>query len=95
MTSRHRKTLRILAGVLVLLGLIAGPRVWYLEEQGNFHAITPGEAYRSAQLDRDELEHYVRQYKIRSIINLRGERTGKPWYKEEIATAARDRKSVV
>jgi undecaprenyl-diphosphatase len=56
----------------------------YMEEQGNFHPITPGEAYRSAQLDRDELQHYIRKYSIRSIINFRGNRTGSNWYQEEI-----------
>jgi hypothetical protein len=46
---------------------------WYLEEQGNFHPITSGEAYWSAQLDQDELEYYIRKFEIRSIINLRGQ----------------------
>ena len=56
----------------------------YMEEQGNFHPITPGEAYRSAQLDRDELQHYIRKYKIKSVINLRGKRTHSSWYQEEL-----------
>jgi protein tyrosine/serine phosphatase len=56
----------------------------YMEEQGNFHAITPGEAYRSAQLDQDELRHYIRKYNIKSIINFRGKRTGRSWYREEL-----------
>lgn len=56
----------------------------YMEEQGNFHAITPGEAYRSAQLDSDELRHYIRKYNIKSIINLRGKRRGRRWYREEL-----------
>ena len=56
----------------------------YMEEQGNFHPITPGEAYRSAQLDQDELQHYIRKYHIKSIINLRGKRPGENWYEEEI-----------
>jgi protein tyrosine phosphatase (PTP) superfamily phosphohydrolase (DUF442 family) len=56
----------------------------YMEEQGNFHAITPGEAYRSAQMDSDELRHYIRKYNIKSIINLRGKRSGRRWYREEL-----------
>lgn len=56
----------------------------YMEEQGNFHPITPGEAYRSAQLDRDELQHYIRKYNLKSIINLRGKRAGSSWYPEEL-----------
>jgi undecaprenyl-diphosphatase len=56
----------------------------YMAEQGNFHAITTGEAYRSAQLDQDELQHYIRKYNIKSIINLRGKRAGHTWYQEEL-----------
>src|SRR5262245_53973378 len=55
----------------------------YVEEQGNFHSITPGEAYRSAQLDRDELEYYIQKYKIKSVLNLRGEAADAVWYQEE------------
>lgn len=73
--------------ILVLIGGLVAARLWYLAEQGNFHPITAGEAYRSAQLDQDELEHYVQQFKIRSIINLRGKNTGHDWYEEETTTA--------
>jgi undecaprenyl-diphosphatase len=55
-----------------------------MEEQGNFHPITYGEAYRSAILDRDELEHYIQKFEIKSIVNLLGYHPNEPWYKEEI-----------
>ncbi|WP_338669068.1 fused DSP-PTPase phosphatase/NAD kinase-like protein [Pseudodesulfovibrio methanolicus] len=87
MTFRRKSFLRTAAATLGVLAVLFAARVWYLEEQGNFHAITVGEAYRSAQLDRDELAHYVRRHHIRSIINLRGDRPEKAWYREEIATA--------
>jgi protein tyrosine/serine phosphatase len=73
----------------VILGFIASAvvmRFWYLEEQGNFHPITLGEAYRSGQLDQDELEDYIRKFGIHTIINLRGRNAREPWYQEEIAT---------
>lgn len=83
-----KTALRIALGVLGLLAITITARAWYLGEQGNFHAVTPAEAYRSAQLDRDELRHYARKYHIRSIINLRGRKPDKAWYREETATAA-------
>ena len=87
---KGRKHLLIAAVVLFsLLGAIGASRLLYLEEQGNFHAITPGEAYRSAQLDRDELEHYIRKCGLRSVINLRGKNDGERWYQEEIAVCRR------
>ncbi len=66
--------------------VIVAARLWYMEEQGNFHPITPVEAYRSAQLDQDELEYYLHKFNLRSIINLRGKNEGAPWYQIEITT---------
>lgn len=71
---------------LVIISLVC-PYV-YMEEQGNFHEITPGEAYRSAQLDRDELEYYIKKYSIKSILNLRGENFDAPWYIEELQVSS-------
>lgn len=84
MEKLRRRGVKPAAAALVVLGMLAAARFWYLEEQGNFHTITPGEAYRSAQMDADELEYYIHRFDIRSIINLRGEKPVEPWYKEEI-----------
>ncbi|MDO8628604.1 MAG: tyrosine-protein phosphatase [Nanoarchaeota archaeon] len=48
----------------------------------NFHAVDT-QFYRSAQLDCDELEKAIQQLHLRTVINLRGTRTGKHWYEEE------------
>jgi protein tyrosine/serine phosphatase len=73
--------------LLFLLLLWAGYSL-YMNEQGNFHTITRGEAYRSAQLDTDEWEYYIRKYDIKSIVNLRGKNPEAPWYKEEMKISA-------
>lgn len=85
---QHKLRLRFFIAVLVLLALPAGSYFLYMEEQGNFHSITEGEAYRSAQLDRDELDYYIKKYNIRSIINLRGRNLNESWYREEIEVSA-------
>ena len=59
-----------------------------MEEQGNFHPITYGEAYRSAQLDADEMEHYIKKYNIQSMVNLRGKNPEASWYREETDMSA-------
>ncbi len=51
----------------------------------NFHTITAGEAYRSAQLSGPEFENYIKKYGIRSILNLRGENPYEQWYRDEIS----------
>ena len=53
----------------------------------NFHAIVGGEAYRSAQPTADEIRAYRDQYHIATIINLRGESSGHPWYDAEVKAA--------
>lgn len=85
MKPRLSKFIKTAAALFCFLGIIAASRLWYLEEQGNFHPITPGEAYRSAQLDQDELEYDIRKFKIRSIIDLKGNDGGEPLYEAEIA----------
>jgi protein tyrosine/serine phosphatase len=73
---------------LVSVILLCASYFFYMEEQGNFHTITRGEAYRSAQLDRDEYEYYIKRYNIKSIVNLRGEHPDEFWYGEEINVCA-------
>jgi protein tyrosine/serine phosphatase len=83
-TDKMNRKAQLALAIIVLLALLSGGYRLYLNEQGNFHAITQGEAYRSAQLDIDEFEYYVKKHNIRSIINLRGENPRKQWYREEI-----------
>ncbi|GBE00115.1 hypothetical protein BMS3Abin07_02162 [bacterium BMS3Abin07] len=78
---RRRKFIVVIP---VLLALLVASYFLYIEEQGNFYAITPGEAYRSGQLDRDELEYYIGRYHINSILNLRGSNPDAQWYIEEV-----------
>jgi hypothetical protein len=64
MDHRRKTGLKTTAAVLGLIGILGAARVWYVAEQGNFHPITAGQAYRSAQLARDELEHYIHTFGI-------------------------------
>jgi protein tyrosine/serine phosphatase len=83
------RRLRIFLAALVLMMLVpAGYFGVYMPVQGNFHPITPGEAYRSAKLNREKLEHYIKKYNIKSIVNLIGEDKRKAWYQEELQVSA-------
>ena len=68
-------------------GLMLGSYLGYIHEQGNFHTVVPDRMYRSRQLDRAELIHYIKAYQIKSIVNLRGGNAGSDWYQDEIAVA--------
>lgn len=83
MQFRLKQSAKWLVLITTLVLFIVIGRIIYLEEQGNFHTITPGEAYRSAQMDRDELEHYIPKFNIKSVINLRGRHPQKEWWQTE------------
>jgi protein tyrosine/serine phosphatase len=67
---------------------ITGYAVWSFVLNDNFHSVIPRELYRSAQMTPQEIARYTARYHIRTIINLRGENTGRKWYDDEI-TASR------
>ncbi len=67
-----------------LVGAWAG----YLRLSGNFHVVQQGVMYRSAQLSGDQFASRIRDNGIRSILNLRGNNAGTPWYDDETAASA-------
>jgi protein tyrosine/serine phosphatase len=74
----------------VAVGLTAGSIGSYwglIQYHGNFHTVTEGSFYRSAQLVKDELHTVVRSHGIRSILNLRGAHPGQSWYDDEVAVS--------
>lgn len=82
------RSFKISAIILLFVVLLSASCFLYMEEQGNFHPITYGEAYRSAQLDADELEYYIKKYNIQSMVNLRGKNPDASWYREETNISA-------
>lgn len=73
-----------LVGFLALLAYLG-----MLYYTNNFHAVIPGELYRSAQVTPEQIASYQAEVGIASILNLRGAVPGKDWYDAEIATSAR------
>lgn len=81
-----RWSVRLVAVFLVIL-LALGGYAGVLQLTGNFHAVISGELYRASQPSKDQLVAYKRDYGIRTIVNLRGDNTGSPWYDEEVEAA--------
>lgn len=80
----RRAAVRALCLALVaIVGLTAWP-LW-LHLTGNFHAVLPGELYRSAQPAPDDLRRWTADYGIRSVLNLRGTHEDTQWYRQESA----------
>ena len=85
MNIRRALCSKCLVLFLLMPAASGGSYLGYLQTSGNFHSIVAGEAYRSGQLTYDEFVHYIRQYNIKSIINLRGTNKGSSWYEDELA----------
>jgi protein tyrosine/serine phosphatase len=74
-------------GALAGLAVALAAHLIHIHATGNMHAVVPGVLYRSGQVDAEELARWQREHGIRSVLNLRGERPDKAWYREEAAAA--------
>jgi protein tyrosine/serine phosphatase/ActR/RegA family two-component response regulator len=87
--SRFAKLIGAFAAILALSATVFGIYMAVLHWDGNFHTVIPGELYRSAQLSPEQLETYVHDNGIRTIVNLRGENRKSDWYNQEVDAAQR------
>ena len=72
-----KKQLKIIGILLfVLLLVFGGKYVYDMNINHNFETITEGKVYKSGVIPPDELETYVKKYKIKSIVDLRFPGTG-------------------
>lgn len=83
-----RQFTRCVAATGLLAAACFGGYIGILQMTGNFHTVVPGQLYRSAQPSGAQLESYIKQYGIKTIVNLRG-KNDRTWYVEETAAAAR------
>lgn len=66
-----------LAALIVAVPLFLGAHMGMQQLVGNFHEVVPGEFYRSAQPDRQDVAFYAERHGIRTILNLRDENPDK------------------
>jgi protein tyrosine phosphatase (PTP) superfamily phosphohydrolase (DUF442 family) len=78
-----------LVGALLALaavcGVVLGPAL--LGE--NFRTVVRDRVYRSGQLSAAELEERIGRHGLKSIVNLRGEKEEREWYRLEVEVARR------
>ncbi len=79
-----RKIAYIFFGLTALIGI----QVTLLVASGNFHTVVKGELYRTAQPSAARLTQLIGDYRIKSVINLRGRHAEKKWYKDEVAVTS-------
>lgn len=84
----YTKRAAVILGSFLSVGVgLAGLYLAALQMDDNFHAVVPGELYRSAQPTAALIAEYREGYAIKTIINLRGDNTGSGWYDSEVAEA--------
>ncbi|TCU17526.1 tyrosine-protein phosphatase [Rhizobium sullae] len=79
----YKSITRLALITLAVIGLYLG----YLQLSNNVHAVVAGQVYRASQPSPDELKELVKDYDIKTVLNLRGNENGKAWYDDEVATA--------
>lgn len=66
------KTYKKIVVVVLLFGVIFGAKYFYdMNINHNFETITEGKVYKSGVIPPNEIEEYVKKYKIKSIVDLR------------------------
>lgn len=71
--SSRLKRLRIILLVFLVIVIPLGYYLTFFVFKGNFREVVPQKVYRSAQPSPEQLKKWVRQYGIRTVINLRGD----------------------
>lgn len=74
-SKKHIVILLILFSVCSLL--------YYLFFDDRFYPVVEGRIYRCAQLSGDDLDKYIKEKDIKTILNLRGKMESTDWYKRE------------
>ncbi len=72
--------------ILVML-LLAFPTTWIGWNQAtyNFAILQPARVFRSGQMSQSALRQTLREYHIKTVLNLRGPNLKESWYRKEIA----------
>ncbi|MFH0797731.1 MAG: dual specificity protein phosphatase family protein [Candidatus Omnitrophota bacterium] len=71
--------------IAVVFLALAGTGWFCIEQQGNFHVVSPNKVYRSGQVRQGKLIQYIQDYKIKSVLNLRGRNENSEWWKKEVS----------
>lgn len=80
MKGVRKKHIILIASATILVSLVIS-----VLHDDNFHAVTDGVIYRSKQIEPQSFVFYIDKYKIKSVLNLRGEQASSEWYQQEIA----------
>jgi len=82
------KCLRRIAVLIAVLFVAASAWLGVQYLTGNVHEVIAGQFYRSGQLSGNGFAEVIERYKIKTVLNLRGE-SHRQWYQDEVAATTR------
>ncbi|OPZ92813.1 MAG: hypothetical protein BWY73_00620 [candidate division TA06 bacterium ADurb.Bin417] len=83
MNRIFRRFLRPAAFLLTAIILSLSGAFLQIRSTGNFQTVIQGCLYRSGQLSAGQLEDRIRQYGLKSVVNLRGRNENSGWWRQE------------
>ncbi len=69
--------------VVILVLCSASLLYFYFFLDNRFYTVVEGRIYRSARLSNNDMEKYIREKEIKTVLNLAGRRDDKDWYKKQ------------
>jgi protein tyrosine phosphatase (PTP) superfamily phosphohydrolase (DUF442 family) len=87
MTPERRRQRIAIATAGLIAAVVIPPSLFVAWNQAtfNFGVVQPGRIYRSGQMPARALTETLRQYHIKTVLNLRGENLAEEWYQHELA----------
>jgi hypothetical protein len=81
--------------ILTIVLVLVGKYVYDMNINHNFETITEGKVYKSGVIPPDELESYIKEYHIKSVVDLRFPGTGDDVNNPEIPAELTDEKIAI
>ena len=80
---RPRYAVAGVAALLISIGL--GAPLWQYFPGYNLRIVEPGVFYGARQMGGPAMERYIDALGLKTVLNMRGENAGTPWYDDEVA----------
>jgi protein tyrosine/serine phosphatase len=87
MKTRPLQIVRVIVRLIGAVFLLILLYIAWDQANYNFGAVQPGRLYRSGQMPATALAQTIREYRIKTVLNLRGPNPDSSWYPPERDTA--------
>jgi protein-tyrosine phosphatase len=82
--TRPRRFANWVVKLIASVAILASLYVAWDQATYNFGSVQPGRIYRSGQMPAHTLARTLRDYHVKTVLNLRGENLDESWYRDEL-----------